>query len=45
MIDRRYYVNVNDLMRKHGLQRPRKRKPTPPIISIEVGLWSPITWL
>ena len=45
MVDERYYVNVADLMRKRVLPRPtKKRKLDIPVISIDVGLWSPITW-
>lgn len=44
MIDRRFYINVRDCMVK-SLPRPtKKRKIDIPVISIDVGLWSPITW-
>ena len=42
MIDEKYYVNVEELMDK--LPRPQKKLDLP-IISIDVGLWSPITWV
>ena len=42
MIDEKYYVNVEELMDK--LPRPEKKLDLP-IISIDVGLWSPITWV
>jgi hypothetical protein len=46
MMDKKYYVKVADLM---NLPRPRKRYTdstgdTLPLISIEVELWSPVTW-
>ena len=45
MVDERYYVNVADLMRKRVLPRPTKKpKIDIPIVSVEVELWSPITW-
>ena len=37
-----FYVNVADLM-KRVLPRPQK-KPDIPIITVECGIWSPITW-
>ena len=43
MIDERFYVNVADLMQK-VLPKPQKKLDIP-IISIDVGLWSPITWV
>ena len=42
MIDERYYVNVRELMEE--LPRPTEKEELPVII-IEVGLWSPVTWL
>ena len=45
MIDKRYYVNVADLM-KQVLPRPTpKPKMDIPIVSVEVGLWSHVTWV
>ena len=43
-MNKRYYVNVKEVMVK------LLPKPTPkpvldyPVISVDVGLWSPITW-
>ena len=42
MIDEKYYVNVVELMDK--LPRPEKKLDLP-IISIDVGLWSHVTWV
>ena len=45
MINERFYVNVADLMRK-DLPRPTKKpKIDIPIISVEVELWSLVTWV
>ena len=44
MIDERYYVNVKDLM-KQVLPKPTPKKELDiPIIAVDVGLWSPVTW-
>ena len=40
----KYYVNVADLMVKL-LSKPTKKPVLDyPVISVDVGLWSPITW-
>ena len=39
-----FYVNVADLMRRELPRPTRKRKLDIPIVSVEVGLWSPETW-
>ena len=44
MIDKRYYVSVKDCMVKQ-LPRPTKKPEIDyPIVSVDVGLWSPVTW-
>lgn len=45
MVDERYYVNVWDCMVKQ-LPRPTKKpKIDIPIVSVEVELWSNVTWV
>ena len=39
-----YYINVRDLMVRQLPKPTRKRKLPIPIISVDVGLWSPVTW-
>ena len=44
-MNKEYYINVKDLMHRL-LPRPTKKKELDiPIISIDVGLWSHITWV
>ena len=48
-MDERFYVNVADLM-KRVLPRPRKRfvdstGDVLPLVTVECGLWSNVTWV
>ena len=43
-MNKEYYVNVWDLMVKLLPKPTRKPEIDYPVISVDVGLWSPITW-
>ena len=47
-IDEKFYINVKDLM--GGLEKPKKKLcdvdgRVLPIVSVDVGLWSHVTWV